>query len=566
MAESTVQQSRSRDLDKLLLKPGNLVAPTFEPGVQLRDDLQEYARILVIGAGGLGCELLKDLALSGFKNLEVIDMDRIEVTNLNRQFLFRLEDVGKPKAEVAAKRVMERVSGVNIVPHFCRIEDKEIDFYKDFIIIVLGLDSIEARSYINAVACEREIRGLNLSSLLRGLFFHPSNDPSSLACGCFVLEREIRGLNLSSLLRGPLFSPKQWYIRPVMHAFQIQGWYVMIASHTWNKALNVVPQKYDSDDNPIEETVKPMVDGGTEGFKGHARVIIPGSTPCFECTIWLFPPQVKFPLCTLAETPRTAAHCIEYAHLIKWDEVHSGKTFDPDDPEHMKWVYTELSFKVCLFNMCSSHVPQAVKRAELFGIQGVTYSLTQGVVKNIIPAIASTNAIISAACTLETLKLASGCSKTLSNYLTYNGVEGLHIKVTEFVKDKDCLVCGPGVLLELDTSVTLQKFADGIIPGRKNIFLFIDMLEEHPKLLLSKASVRHRATNLYMQAPPVLEEMTRSNLNLPLFELMGKVPKDIIHVTGTTSKDDKKTSCLRKLCLVFKGADAVTDLDMAVGA
>lgn len=79
--------------------------------------------------------------------------------------------------------------------------------------------------------------------------------------------------------------------------------------------------EYDCDDKPILETVKPMVDGGTEGFKGHARVILPGTTPCFECNIWLFPPQVKFPLCTLAETPRTAAHCIEYAHLIKWDEV-----------------------------------------------------------------------------------------------------------------------------------------------------------------------------------------------------------------------------------------------------
>lgn len=39
----------------------------------------------------------------------------------------------------------------------------------------------------------------------------------------------------------------------------------------------------------------------------------------------------------------------------------------------------------------------------------------------------------------------------------YNGAEGLHTKVTEFVKDKDCLVCGPGVLIELDSSITLQK-------------------------------------------------------------------------------------------------------------
>ncbi|CAN7106670.1 unnamed protein product [Brassica rapa subsp. narinosa] len=121
--------------------------------VHLRDDIREYMRVLVVGASGLGCKLLKDLALSGFRNLDVIDMDRIEVTNLNRQFFLRLEDVGKPKAEVAARCVMERVSGVEIVPHFSRIEDKELDFYNDFNIIVLGLDSIEARRYINGVAC-----------------------------------------------------------------------------------------------------------------------------------------------------------------------------------------------------------------------------------------------------------------------------------------------------------------------------------------------------------------------------------------------------------------------------
>lgn len=65
----------------------------------------------------------------------------------------RLKDVGKAKAEVAAERVMARVAGVRVTPHFCRIEEKPVDFYEEFHVIILGLDSLEARRYMNQVAC-----------------------------------------------------------------------------------------------------------------------------------------------------------------------------------------------------------------------------------------------------------------------------------------------------------------------------------------------------------------------------------------------------------------------------
>lgn len=58
--------------------------------------------------------------------------------------------MGESKAEVAAKFVEKRVKGVSIIPHNCKIQDKDDDFYMQFNIVICGLDSIEARRWINS--------------------------------------------------------------------------------------------------------------------------------------------------------------------------------------------------------------------------------------------------------------------------------------------------------------------------------------------------------------------------------------------------------------------------------
>lgn len=414
-----------KHLDTILSTPSSFADPDYVPGRDTIDAL-ESSKVLVIGAGGLGCELLKNLALSGFKDIHVIDMDTIDVSNLNRQFLFRASDVGKYKAEVAAAFVERRVPGVKITPYNGKIQDKDEDYYMQFKIIICGLDSIEARRWINATLVD-------------------------------MVDEE----NMESL--------------------------------------------------------KPLIDGGTEGFKGQARVIIPTMSSCIECQLSMHAPRAAVPLCTLATIPRQPQHCIEWAHIIAWEEQRKNDTLDTDDPEHITWLYQK-----------------ALARAKEYNIEGVTYSMTQGVVKNIIPAIASTNAIIAAACTNEALKLVTSCAPFLENYMMYTGdsENGLYTYTFAAEKKEDCPVCGQlAQTVQVDSNMTLEEF--------------VASLAERAEAQLKKPSIRSEAKTLYVQSPPSLEAQTRPNLSKKL--------KELISDGEEVGVSDPAFTIQFKFRLVFKG-------------
>lgn len=108
------------------------------------------ARVVVIGAGALGNEILKGLALLGVGNVLVADLDRVENSNLSRSVLFREQDCGLSKAEVAARRAAEIYPGMRVQPfHGNVVYDLGLGVFRWADVILGGLDNREARVAIN---------------------------------------------------------------------------------------------------------------------------------------------------------------------------------------------------------------------------------------------------------------------------------------------------------------------------------------------------------------------------------------------------------------------------------
>ncbi len=115
-------------------------------------DALKRSTVFIAGVGALGCEIAKDLAVAGVGKLILVDLDTIETSNLSRQLLFRMEDIGKPKAEVAAKRVKELNPDVETEFHFTKIQQLPLSMYEACDVIIAALDNVQARFDLNVLA------------------------------------------------------------------------------------------------------------------------------------------------------------------------------------------------------------------------------------------------------------------------------------------------------------------------------------------------------------------------------------------------------------------------------
>jgi len=155
------------------------------------------AKVLIIGMGGLGCPLLVYLASSGVNNIGIVDHDKIELGNLNRQILFNTSDLGKYKVNQAKVKIKKIYNQIKIKTFKIKITKKNIKkILKEYDIICDGTDNFDTRLLINDY-CKKNKKILVSAAISKfdGQLFK-FNFKKRIPCfRCFMPQQPIQEMN-----------------------------------------------------------------------------------------------------------------------------------------------------------------------------------------------------------------------------------------------------------------------------------------------------------------------------------------------------------------------------------
>lgn len=389
-----------------------LYGPSFEDCIQ-------NSKILVVGAGGIGCEILKNLAMIGIRNIDLIDLDTIDVSNLNRQFLFRFEHVGQPKAVVAAAATREFNPDVSINAFHDNIKSDKfnVNYFKKFNCVLNALDNTGARKHVNRLCLAAGVPLIDggttgysgqVTPIIKGvtqcyeceekpgLKVYPictiRSTPTE-PVHCIVWAKEffklIFGNKEESMLFEDLSVDSQSAYMPQLFALLTQAETVNSNSEVsmklelLNSALNFLESIFITeiqlkiDANAYKTATKAPTTisaedlqqglGIARSYMNGDRSQIPSNRSNWDRELWSARDSVVEVLCLIVD-------------LLVNDKEQIGKmVFEKDHRETMRFVAA-----------CAN------LRSQLFGIDVQSFHDAKGIAGNIIPAIATSNAIAAA--------------------------------------------------------------------------------------------------------------------------------------------------------------------------
>jgi sulfur-carrier protein adenylyltransferase/sulfurtransferase len=124
-----------------------MALPHFNKEAQKR---LQAARVLIVGAGGLGCPAAQYLAAAGVGTIAIADYDLVSPSNLHRQILYTPDDIGQPKAVMACKKLCQQNPQVQLIPINAKITSENVlDIVKAYDIVVDGTDNFDTRYLLN---------------------------------------------------------------------------------------------------------------------------------------------------------------------------------------------------------------------------------------------------------------------------------------------------------------------------------------------------------------------------------------------------------------------------------
>ncbi|KAL9370816.1 hypothetical protein Peur_035956 [Populus x canadensis] len=439
------------------------------------------AKVLMVGAGGIGCELLKTLALSGFQDIHIIDMDTIEVSNLNRQFLFRQSHVGQSKAKVARDAVLRFRPHISITPYHANVKDSNfnVDFFKQFNVVLNGLDNLDARRHVNrlCLAAEVPLVESGTTGFLGQVTVHVKGKTECYECQpkpapktypvctitstpskfvhCIVWAKEllfaklfgdknqVNDLNVrsndacsSSENTNDVFEWRddedfeQYGRRIYDHVFGYNIELALSDEETWKKRSKPRPI-YIRDVLPDKMTQQ----------NGNVDKTDDLSSASAMASLGLKNPQ---DIWSLVENTRVFLEALKLFFTNRKKEI-GNLSFDKDDQLAVEFVTAAANIRAASFNIPSHSLFEA-----------------KGIAGNIVHAVATTNAIVAGLIVIEAIKVLkkdTDCYR-MTYCLEHPSKKMLLMPVEPFEPNKSCFVCSSQTPLSLEINTHRSKLRD----------------------------------------------------------------------------------------------------------